>query len=79
MARRGRPKQYVEDRVTTAIRVPVTLHERLQQEAERRDTSINHLMVRAAAYYLDHHLPPLGPADSESESSASAGAERLAG
>jgi hypothetical protein len=62
MASRGRPKQYLERRVTTAIRVPERLHERLQREAESRDTSINHLMVRAAAFYLDHHLPPLGPA-----------------
>ena len=61
MAPRGRPKQFTEDRVTTAIRIPAGLHERLQAEAERRDTSINHLMVRAAAVYLDHHLPPLGP------------------
>jgi hypothetical protein len=61
MAIRGRPKQYLEERVTTAIRVPLSLHERLQQEADSRDTSINHLIVRATAYYLDHLLPPLGP------------------
>lgn len=57
--RRGRPKQYLEERVTTAIRVPISLHARLQEEAELRDTSINHLVVRAARYYLDHRLPPL--------------------
>lgn len=61
MAGRGRPKQYAEDRVTTAVRVPLSLHVRLQDEANSRDTSINHLIVRATTYYLDHMLPPLGP------------------
>jgi predicted transcriptional regulator len=46
-------------RVTTAIRIPEDLHARLQEVAEERDTSINHLMVRAAAFYLEHGLAPL--------------------
>jgi predicted HicB family RNase H-like nuclease len=63
MASRGRPRQYREDRVTTAVRLPEALHRRLTEEAEARDTSLNHLLVRAATYYLDHMLPPLGPVE----------------
>lgn len=63
--RRGRPKQYLEDRVTTAMRIPASLHARLQEEAALRDTSINHLLVRAARYYLDNRLPPLEADDSD--------------
>ena len=60
---RGRPRQYTEERITTAIRVPLSLHRRLQEEAGVRDTSVNHLFLRAASYYLDHVLPPLGPSE----------------
>jgi predicted transcriptional regulator len=58
----ARPKKYEGARITTAIRIPEGLHSRLQDVAEARDTSINHLMVKAAAYYLDNVLRPLEPA-----------------
>lgn len=54
----GRPKQFHEPRVATAIRLPASLHKRLQEEALARDTSINHLLAKAAGYYLDR-LPPV--------------------
>jgi hypothetical protein len=39
--------------------VPEELHARLAEVAEERDTSINHLMVKAADYYLEHVLREL--------------------
>lgn len=48
------------ERVLTALRLPADLHERLRLTAEERDTSINHLLIRAACYYLDNCLAPLG-------------------
>jgi hypothetical protein len=46
-------------RVSTALRLPIELHERLATVAAERDTSINHLMVKAADHYLSHVLRPL--------------------
>jgi hypothetical protein len=60
MGQRGRPRQYPEDRVTTAVRIPKDLYTKLKREANERDSSLNHLLVRAAEYYLDR-LPPLEP------------------
>lgn len=51
----ARPRKF-GPRVTTAVRVPEELHARLAAVAEDHDTSINHLMVRAADYYLEHVL-----------------------
>lgn len=53
-----RPKKFTEPRVTTAVRLPVDLHARLQATAEERDTSVNHLIVKATDFYI-RHLPPL--------------------
>jgi predicted HicB family RNase H-like nuclease len=58
MAKRGRPKEHLEERVTTAVRIPKDLYRRLKHEAIERDSSLNHLLVRAAQHYLDR-LPPL--------------------
>jgi predicted HicB family RNase H-like nuclease len=58
----ARPKTHTEPRVTTAIRLPEDLHERLRDAAETRDTSVNHLLVKAARFYLDR-LPPLDATD----------------
>jgi predicted HicB family RNase H-like nuclease len=55
--KRGRPKQYHEERKTTAVRLPVSLHERLVQVAAERETSVNHLLVKAATVYLDRLTP----------------------
>ena len=57
----GRPKVHGE-RVTTAVRLPKELHKRASHEAIDRDTSVNHLLVKALTYYLDR-LPPIKPED----------------
>lgn len=54
----ARPRKF-GDRVTTAVRVPVDLHERLAAVADDRDTSINNLIVKAADYYLEHVIKPM--------------------
>lgn len=56
----GRPKKFHDRRVTTAVRLPERLHRRLSETAEDRDTSINHLLVKAAEHYLDR-LPAIEP------------------
>lgn len=61
----GRKRLPGEPRVTTAIRIPESLHRQLEETAEARDTSINHLLVKAASHYLSH-LPPLDPIHLES-------------
>lgn len=53
----ARPKLYDEPRVATAVRLPPELHERLRDEALRRQVSANLLVERAIAIYLDR-LPP---------------------
>lgn len=60
----ARPKKYLEPRITTAVRLPAELHRQLQEAAESRDTSLNHLIVKAAAHYLSR-LPPLEAGESE--------------
>ena len=49
----ARPKKYTEERVTTAVRLPVSLHRRLQEEAEARDVSVNYLVTKAATRMID--------------------------
>lgn len=49
----ARPKKYTEERVTTAVRLPVSLHRRLQQEAEARDVSVNYLVTKATTRLLE--------------------------
>jgi predicted HicB family RNase H-like nuclease len=53
----GRKRQYEENRVATAVRIPAELHERLQREAEARDVSVNYLLVRGAELVLDRLTP----------------------
>ena len=43
----ARPKIYEEDRVATAIRLPVTVHAELRRLARARDVSVNYLVNRA--------------------------------
>lgn len=45
------------DRVTTAVRLPRDLHERLHDEAEARELAVNFLVVRAIEHYLDRLIP----------------------
>jgi len=49
----GRPKIHDEPRVTTAVRIPESLHQRLHQAATDRDVSVNRLVTRAVSDYLD--------------------------
>jgi predicted HicB family RNase H-like nuclease len=53
----ARPKTHQVKRVTTAVRLPEPLHERLTTEAERREVSTNLLITKAVENYLDHLVP----------------------
>lgn len=58
MARPGRPKQFDEDRVTKALRIPESLDRRLKDAAAERGVSVNLLINAAIEDYLNR-LPPL--------------------
>ncbi len=53
---RGRPREY-DDRVSTSIRLPVDLHQRLSVAAEERELSVNYLVNKAIADFLDRLIP----------------------
>jgi predicted transcriptional regulator len=53
----ARPKVHHEDRVTTAVRIPESLHGRLREAADERELSANYLIVRAIEDYLDRLIP----------------------
>jgi predicted HicB family RNase H-like nuclease len=53
-----RPRTYLEVRRTTAVRLPVSLHDRLRTEADLRLVSANLLIERAISEFLDR-LPPV--------------------
>ena len=57
----GRPTTYVEARIATAVRLPVSVHRRLHEVAADRDVSVNLLVTRAVCDYLDR-LPSLSAA-----------------
>ena len=46
-----------DDRVSTAVRFPVELHQQLADAAQERDLSINWLVNRAVVDFLDRLLP----------------------
>ena len=48
-----------EKRVATAVRLPESLHHQLQDQADLRDVSVNFLVVRAVAQYLQNAPDPL--------------------
>lgn len=54
----GRPKTYSEERVPTAVRLPISIYRRLHDAAADRDVSANLLVTRALVEYLDR-LPPV--------------------
>lgn len=54
----ARPRISDEPRVTTAVRLPASLHDRLRDCALERDVSVNLLVTKAVEAYLDH-LPPV--------------------
>lgn len=45
------------DRISTAIRLPKELHDRLQRESIDRELSINALVTRAVEQYLAGLIP----------------------
>jgi predicted HicB family RNase H-like nuclease len=53
----ARPKVHHEERVTTALRVPRGLHDRLKSAAEERQVGVNLLAVKALEDYLDRLVP----------------------
>jgi predicted transcriptional regulator len=48
----ARPKLYDEVRVSTAVRLPVSLHQRLRRVASDRRVSANLIVERAVEEYL---------------------------
>jgi predicted transcriptional regulator len=48
----ARPKIYEEERVATAIRLPVSVHADLRGLARARDVSVNYLITRAVEELL---------------------------
>lgn len=65
----GRPRISEERRIATAVRLPESIHRRLQVAASDRDVSANLLITRAVDEYL-RRLPSaekaLGPKRSRS-------------
>jgi predicted HicB family RNase H-like nuclease len=47
-----------EKRIATAVRLPEDLHDELQRQADRRDVSVNFLVVRAVQRYLESAPDP---------------------
>lgn len=45
------------NRMTTAIRFPEAVHERLRLAAEERDFSVNFMVVKAVEDFLDRLIP----------------------
>jgi predicted transcriptional regulator len=54
----ARPRIYEEDRVATAVRLPVSLHADLQRLARARDVSVNYLVNRAVEELLSTSTGP---------------------
>ncbi len=52
----SRPKRY-DNRTSIGLRMPESLHRMLQRAAEERDVSMNWLVNRAVAEYLDRLIP----------------------
>ena len=46
-----------DDRITTAVRLPPELHERLRRAAEERQVSVNYLIQKSLEDYLQRLIP----------------------
>jgi len=53
----SRPRENHDQRVTTAVRLPADLHERLKATARERDVSANYMVVRAVEEFLERLIP----------------------
>jgi hypothetical protein len=61
VAAMSRPKVYDERRITTAVRLPESLHGWLKSAARERDVSVTYLVVRALEDYRDGIAPLTRP------------------
>jgi predicted HicB family RNase H-like nuclease len=52
----ARPREHGH-RITTAVRFPPDLHERLKNAAAERDVAMNVIVNKAVADYLDRLIP----------------------
>jgi hypothetical protein len=53
----ARPKLTSDSRVTTAVRLPPELHQRLRAVADERHVAVNYLVVKALEDYLQRLIP----------------------
>lgn len=53
----SRPRLATEDTVSTAVRLPESLHARLVESAAERELSANYLVRRAVEQFLDRLIP----------------------
>ena len=53
----GRPRVHDEDRVTTAVRVPRALHDRVRAAADERQVAYNLIVVKALEDYIERLVP----------------------
>lgn len=51
----ARPKTFTEPRKATAVRLPEPLHSELRRVADKRDVSVNHLVIKAVREWLEIH------------------------
>ena len=57
MASPGRPRQFDEERITKALRIPTSLDEQVKQAALERGISVNVLINNALEDYLERLVP----------------------
>ncbi len=53
----ARPREYEEDRITKAVRLPPQLDTRLKAVARERGIAVNTIIVAAVENYLDRLVP----------------------
>jgi predicted transcriptional regulator len=53
----ARPRLVDEPRVSTQVRLPESLYDRLKSAAQDRDVSANLIVTRALTEFLDHLTP----------------------
>lgn len=53
----GRPREYNENTISTAIRLPISLHTRLTEAAAERQLTMNRLARYAIEDYLERLIP----------------------
>lgn len=56
----GRPRVYDEPRITTAVRLPLSVREALPSVASARQVSVNHVVTTAIEDFLPRQAQPSG-------------------